>query len=51
MTVQERDVLAAMSTVMDPDLNQNLVQAGMIKDVKIEGAFVQLRIATTPPVP
>jgi ATP-binding protein involved in chromosome partitioning len=49
MSVQERDVLAAMSTVMDPDLNQNLVQAGMVKDLSIEGGFVKLRIELTTP--
>ncbi|MFO0599349.1 MAG: Mrp/NBP35 family ATP-binding protein [Myxococcaceae bacterium] len=49
MSVQERDVLAAMSTVMDPDLNQNLVKAGMVKDVKIEGGQVKLRIELTTP--
>ncbi|HEY0880152.1 MAG TPA: Mrp/NBP35 family ATP-binding protein [Archangium sp.] len=49
MSVQERDVLAAMSTVMDPDLNQNLVQAGMVKDLRIEGGSVKLRIELTTP--
>lgn len=49
MSVQERDVLAAMSTVMDPDLNQNLVAAGMVKDLRIEGGFVKLKIELTTP--
>ena len=49
MSVQERDVLAAMSTVMDPDLNQDIVKAGMVKDLKIDGSFVQLRIELTTP--
>jgi ATP-binding protein involved in chromosome partitioning len=49
MSVQEKEVLAAMSTVMDPDLNQNLVQAGMIKDLKIDGGLVKLRIELTTP--
>ena len=49
MSVQERDVLAAMSTVMDPDLNQDIVKAGMVKDLKIDGGFVQLRIELTTP--
>ncbi len=49
MSVQERDVLAAMSTVMDPDLNQDIVKAGMVKDLKIEGGFVKLRIELTTP--
>ena len=49
MSVQERDVLAAMSTVMDPDLNVDLVTAGMVKDVKISGGHVSLRIELTTP--
>lgn len=49
MSVQERDVLAAMSTVMDPDLNMDVVKAGMVKDLKIEGGFVKLRIELTTP--
>ena len=35
MSVQERDVLSALSTVMDPDLNQDIVKAGFIKDLKM----------------
>jgi ATP-binding protein involved in chromosome partitioning len=49
MSVQERDVLAAMSTVMDPDLNMDVVKAGMVKDLKIDGGSVQLRIELTTP--
>lgn len=49
MSVQERDVLAAMSTVMDPDLNQDIVKAGMVKDLMIDGSFVKLRIELTTP--
>jgi ATP-binding protein involved in chromosome partitioning len=49
MSVQERDVLAAMSTVMDPDLNTDVVKAGMVKDLKIDGASVSLRIELTTP--
>lgn len=49
MSVQERDVLAAMGTVMDPDLNVDLVTAGMVKDVKVTGGEVSLRIELTTP--
>ncbi len=49
MSVQERDVFAAMSTVMDPDLNQDIVTAGMVKDLKIDGGKVSLRIELTTP--
>lgn len=49
MSVQERDVLAAMSTVMDPDLNMDVVKAGMVKDLHIDGGAVRLRIELTTP--
>ena len=49
MSVQEREVLAAMGTVMDPDLNTDLVTAGMVKDVKISGGEVSVRIELTTP--
>lgn len=49
MSVQESDVLAAMSTVMDPDLNQDLVTAGMVKDLQIDGGKVKFRIELTTP--
>ena len=49
MSVKEVDVLAAMRTVMDPDLNVDLVTAGMVKDVKISGGAVALRIELTTP--
>ena len=49
MSVQERDVLEAMSTVMDPDLNQDIVKAGMVKDLRIEGGKVSLKIELTTP--
>jgi ATP-binding protein involved in chromosome partitioning len=49
MSVDESAVLAAMSTVMDPDLNVDIVKAGMVKDLKISGAHVALRIELTTP--
>jgi ATP-binding protein involved in chromosome partitioning len=49
MSVQERDVLAAMSTVMDPDLNTDVVKAGMVKDLKISGGDVALTVELTTP--
>ncbi len=49
MSVQERDVLTAMSTVMDPDLNQDIVKAGMVKDLKITNGVVSLKIELTTP--
>jgi ATP-binding protein involved in chromosome partitioning len=47
--VQERDVMAAMSTVMDPDLGVDVVKAGMVKDLRISGTEVALKIELTTP--
>ncbi|MGQ0504010.1 MAG: Mrp/NBP35 family ATP-binding protein [Myxococcaceae bacterium] len=49
MSVTERDVLAALSKVMDPELNIDLVKAGMVKDLKVEGQNVRLKIELTTP--
>lgn len=49
MSVQERDVLAAMATVMDPELHVDLVKAGMVKDVDVSGARVKLTVELTTP--
>ena len=49
MSVQERDVLAAMSKVMDPELHIDLVTAGMVKDLKIDGGKISLKIELTTP--
>jgi ATP-binding protein involved in chromosome partitioning len=49
MPVSEKDVLAAMSTVMDPELNIDLVRAGMVKDLRVEGGSVRLKIELTTP--
>ena len=50
MTVQEVDIFNALSKVMDPDLNTDIVKAGMIKDLRIEGGVnVSLKIELTTP--
>jgi ATP-binding protein involved in chromosome partitioning len=49
MSVSERDVLAAMSTVMDPELHIDLVRAGMVKDLRIDGNKVKFKIELTTP--
>jgi ATP-binding protein involved in chromosome partitioning len=49
MTVSERDILAAMSKVMDPELHVDLVKAGMVKDVRLSGDTVKLKIELTTP--
>jgi len=43
------DVLAALSKVNDPELNRDLVSAGMIKDLKLDGGNVSLKVELTTP--
>ena len=45
----EKDVLAALSTVMDPELNVSLVKAGMVKSVRVDGGRVSATIELTTP--
>ncbi|OJT24260.1 chromosome partitioning protein [Archangium sp. Cb G35] len=49
MSVSERDILAAMSKVMDPELHIDLVKAGMVKDVRVDGDKAKLKIELTTP--
>jgi ATP-binding protein involved in chromosome partitioning len=49
MSVNEQAVMTAMSKVMDPELNQDLVKLGMVKELKIDGANVSLKIELTTP--
>lgn len=49
MSVSERDILAAMSKVMDPELHIDLVKAGMVKDIRVEGDKAKLKIELTTP--
>jgi len=45
--ITEVAVLEALSTVMDPELNKDLVSAGMIKDITIDGANVAFTLELT----
>jgi len=45
----EKDVLAALGTVMDPELHVSLVQAGMVKSVRVDGGRVSATIELTTP--
>jgi ATP-binding protein involved in chromosome partitioning len=49
MSVSERDILAAMSKVMDPELHVDLVKAGMVKDIRVDGDTAKLKIELTTP--
>ena len=47
--VTKEAVLAALSKVEDPDLKQDLVSLGMIRDLKIDGGKVSFTIVLTTP--
>jgi len=49
MSLTERDVLAALSKVMDPELNVDLVRAGMVKDLRLSGDQLKVKIELTTP--
>ncbi|WP_373049097.1 Mrp/NBP35 family ATP-binding protein [Vulgatibacter sp.] len=45
----EREILAALSKVNDPELHRDLVSLNMVQNVRIEGGGVKLRIDLTTP--
>lgn len=45
----EEEVMAALSKVEDPELHRDIVSLGMVKDVKVEGGDVSLRVVLTTP--
>ncbi|MBS3751634.1 MAG: iron-sulfur cluster assembly protein, partial [Anaerolineales bacterium] len=47
--ITKDDVMKALGTVMDPELNRDLVSLGMIKDVEISDAKVAFRLTLTTP--
>lgn len=49
MAITEHDVLNALRSVMDPDLNRDVVSLGFIKDMKIEGGSVSFKLELTTP--
>lgn len=48
-TISEAAVLAALSTVQEPELHQDLVTLGMIKGIHIQGGNVSFKIELTTP--
>ncbi len=50
MAATEKEVLDALKTVKDPELNLNLVVLGLVYDVDVEGAHVDARISLTSPM-
>lgn len=47
--VTSEQILAALSRVMDPDLNVDIVSLGMISDIKIDGGKVFFKLTLTTP--
>jgi Mrp family chromosome partitioning ATPase len=45
----EEQVLGALRGVMDPELHRNLVELGMVRDIRISGARVRFALALTIP--
>ena len=50
MAVTEKDVLGALKTVKDPELNLNLVVLGLVYGVEVDGVHVDARISLTSPM-
>ena len=49
MAVSEQQVLDALRSVIDPDLNADIVRLGFVKDVVIEGGRVSFKVELTTP--
>jgi ATP-binding protein involved in chromosome partitioning len=48
-TVTEANVLKALSTIIDPDFNKNIVELGFVKQLRIDGGNVAFTIELTTP--
>ena len=49
MNWSEADIKAALKGVQDPDLKQDLVDLGMIKDIRVDGGKIDLTVELTTP--
>lgn len=47
--ITEAAVLGALATVQEPELHQDLVTLGMVKEIKIQGSAVSFKIELTTP--
>jgi metal-sulfur cluster biosynthetic enzyme len=50
MAATEKDVMDALKTVKDPELNLNLVVLGLVYDVDVQGSHVLTHISLTSPM-
>jgi len=49
MALDAQTALDALKKVMDPELRRDIVSLGMVKDLKVEGAAVSLKVELTTP--
>src|SRR3989304_4055309 len=49
MDITEKQVLDALRSVLDPDLNRDVVSLGFIKDIKINGGSISFKLELTTP--
>jgi len=47
--LSEKDILQALSTVLDPDIKRDLVSLNMIKDVRVDGKSISFTVVLTTP--
>lgn len=47
--LSEKDILQALSTVLDPDIKRDLVSLNMIKNVKVDGKSISFTVVLTTP--
>jgi len=49
MQVTEKQILDSLRSIIDPDFHEDIVSLGFVKDVKVEGSAVSLRLVLTTP--
>ena len=49
MQISEKEIIGALSTVMDPELNKDLVSLNMIRDITIQDGKVSFTLVLTTP--
>jgi len=47
--VTQHEILGALRHVMDPELNMNVVDMGMIPEISIQGDIVDIKMVCHPP--
>src|SRR5437588_2584680 len=49
MPLQREQMMAALRTVMDPEIHRDIVSLNMVKDVRIDGSRVMVHVELTTP--